>query len=193
MSRTPNSTLTTETSLPTAGTWAIDPSHSSVEAVARHLMVTKVRGRFGAVAGTVHVDEDLSRSRVSVELEAASVDTRDEQRDAHLRSADFLDADTYPTLRFESDEVVVDGDRWTIPGRLTIRDVTRDVTLDVDYLGLHLDPWGNRRAAFSARTEIDREAFGMTWNQALESGGVLVSKKLKIELDVQLVQQDDQE
>lgn len=183
------STQTLDTTLPTAGTWEIDPSHSSVEAVARHLMVTKVRGRFGEVAGTVHVDDDIARSRVSVELQAASIDTRDEQRDEHLRSGDFLDAENFPTLSFESEEVVVDGDRWTLPGRLTIRDVTRDVTLDVDYLGLHKDPWGNTRAAFSATTEIDREAFGITWNQALESGGVLVSKKLKIELDVQLVQQ----
>lgn len=184
-----STTRTVGTTLPAAGTWNIDASHSSVEAVARHLMVTKVRGRFAAFSGTVEIADDVTQSRVTVEIDASSVDTNDAQRDGHLKADDFLSVETHPTITFTSTGVIhVEGDRWRIPGQLTVRGVTRDVDLDATYLGLAQDPWGNTRAAFSAETEIDREYFGITWNQTLETGGVLVSKKVKIELDVQLLQ-----
>jgi polyisoprenoid-binding protein YceI len=183
---------TTRTELPSAGTWAIEPSHSSVEAVARHLMVSKVRGRFTAFEGTVVVADDITESAVDVRIGASSIDTGDEQRDGHLVSADFLDAESHPHLTFTSERVVPKGgDRYEIPGQLTIRGTTRPVTLDVSFLGLLQDPWGNTRAALTASTTLDREAFGMTWNQALETGGVLVGKKLEVEIDVQLVQAQD--
>jgi polyisoprenoid-binding protein YceI len=179
-------TLTTST-LPTTGTWVIDPSHSSVDFVAKHLVVSKVRGGFTAVSGRVDVTDPLERSTVDVTIEAASISTNDEQRDAHLVSADFLDVETYPTLRFRSTGAHHRRDeQWTIPGELTIRDVTRPVELDVEYLGLVTDPWGNTKAGFSATTELDRDEFGITWNQALETGGVLVGRKVRIEIDVQL-------
>lgn len=178
---------TATTTLPRTGTWVVDPSHSSVEFVSKHLVVSKVRGRFQAVSGTVQVAEPITDSSVDVRIEAASITTNDDGRDEHLRSPDFLDVQTYPELRFRSTGAHhVDGDRWTIPGELTIRDVTKPVELEVQYLGVHPDPWGNEKAAFSATAEVDREEFGITWNQALETGGVLVGKTVKIELDVQL-------
>lgn len=183
------STTTAPSTLPVAGTYAIDPSHSSVEAIARHLMVTKVRARFAIASGTVVVADDIADSTVTVEIDAASIDTGDEKRDGHLRSDDFLAVETNPVITFSSTGGVrVDGDRWTVPGELTVRGVTRPVTLDVTYHGLHQDPWGGTRAAFSAVTELDREDFDITWNQTLETGGVLVSKTVKIEIDLQLVQ-----
>jgi polyisoprenoid-binding protein YceI len=174
--------------VPAAGTYTIDPTHSSVEAVARHLMVTKVRGRFAQFAGTVEIAGDPTESRVDAEIQAASIDTNEPQRDEHLRSPDFLDVDRFPTLRFASTAVRPAGKaRWLVDGDLTIRDVTRPVTLYVEFLGGGTDPYGNEKVAFSATTELDREAFGMTWNQALETGGVLVGKTLQVELEVQAV------
>jgi polyisoprenoid-binding protein YceI len=178
---------TTGTKLPNAGTWAIDPAHSSVDFVAKHLVVSKVRGGFGAFSGTVEVADPIETSSVHVSLEAASISTGDEQRDGHVRSEDFLDVERFPTLTFRSTGAHHrSGDRWSIPGELTIKDVTKPVDLDVEYLGVFNDPWGNPKAAFSGSTEIDREEFGITWNAALESGGVLVGKTVRIELDVQL-------
>lgn len=184
--------MSTQTAtLPKTGTWVIDPSHSSVEFVAKHLVVSKVRGRFDAFSGTVDVAEPIERSTVDVTIEAASIDTGDSDRDGHLKSGDFLDVETFPQLPFRSTGAHhKDGERWSIPGELTIRDVTEPVELDVEYLGVYTDPWGNAKAAFTAATELDREAFGITWNQALETGGVLVGKTVKIEIDVQLAQQD---
>ena len=174
--------------VPAPGRYTIDPSHSSVEAVARHLMVTKVRGRFAAFSGTVEVAERPEDSRVEAAIEAASIDTKDAQRDEHLRSPDFLDAERFPTLRFTSTAVgPVSDSRWRVSGELTIRDVTRPVELDVEFLGVGADPWGNEKVAFTATTELDREAFGITWNQALETGGVLVGRTLKVELEIQAV------
>ena len=141
--------------VPAPGNYQIDPSHSSVEAVARHLMVSKVRGRFGVFSGTIVVADDVAQSRVEVEIDATSVDTRDAQRDGHLRSGDFLDVERFPTLTFVSTQVDRDGDDWKVRGDLTIRDVTNAVTLDVEYLGQLSDPWGNTRAAFSATTQLD--------------------------------------
>jgi polyisoprenoid-binding protein YceI len=176
------------TTLPESGTWAIEPSHSSVEVVAKHLMMTKVRGLFAEFEGTVTVADDVTSSSVDVTIQAASIDTRNDDRDGHLRSGDFLDTETHPTITFRSSEVVpVEGDVYDIPGELTIRGVTKPVTLRAVYQGLTQDPWGNTRALLSATTEVDREAWDITWNQALETGGVLVSKKLKVEIELQLV------
>jgi polyisoprenoid-binding protein YceI len=173
--------------LPAAGTWSIDTAHSSVEAVVRHLVVSRVRGRFASFSGTVQIGDDVTDSSLDVSIDAASIDTGVEDRDQHLRSADFLDVDTHPTITFRSTQVQhVDGDRWQVPGELTIRGETRPVTLDVEFLGRQTDPWGNDKAAFEARTTIAREDFGITWNQALETGGVLVGKELTVELLVQL-------
>ena len=174
--------------VPEPGIWDIDPAHSSVGAVARHLMVTKVRGRFTSFSGQLTIGETPEQSSVVATIDASSIDTAEPRRDEHLRSADFLDAENYPTLEFRSTEVERTSDTsLRMGGELTIRGVTRPVSLDVSYLGLLADPFGNNKAVFSAETEIDREEWGMTWNAALETGGVLVGKKLKIELEIQAV------
>jgi polyisoprenoid-binding protein YceI len=175
--------------LPTTGTWVIDPSHSSIEFVARHLVVTKVRGRFASFSGTVTVGDPVAGSTVKVTMDAASITTNDEQRDGHLRSADFLDVENFPSVTFRGSAPREVGGEWVLPGELTIRDVTRPVELTVEPLGVVTDPWGNAKAGFTASGEIDREEFGITWNQALEAGGVLVGKTVRIELDVQLAAQ----
>ncbi|MDQ3980933.1 MAG: YceI family protein [Actinomycetota bacterium] len=172
---------------PEAGIYEIDPAHSAVEFVARHLMLTKVRGRFGRFEGTINVAEEPFRSSVDVVIDAASVDTGDEKRDGHLRSGDFLNVEEYPTLEFHGTRLEPVGERWTLEGDLTIRGVTRPVTLDVDYEGAVVDPFGNSRIGFSATTEIDREDWGLTWNVALETGGVLVGRKIVIDLTVSAI------
>ena len=172
--------------LPGTGTWVFDTSHSSVEFIARHLMISKVRGGFGAFSGKVEVAEPLTDSAVEVTIEAASFSSGDENRDAHVRGEDFLDVERFPHLVFKGSAPRQQGSGWVLPGELTIRDVTRPVELAVDALGVLADPWGNEKAAFSATTEIDREEFGITWNAALETGGVLVGPKVRIEIDVQL-------
>ena len=174
--------------LPAPGVWEIDPSHSSVGAVARHLVVSKVRGRFTSFTGTVTIGETPEESGVQATIDATSIDTAEPKRDAHLRSADFLDAETYPTLEFRSTAVEQTGpSTLRVDGDLTIRGISRPVSLDVGYGGLISDPFGNAKAIFSAHTEIDREDWGMTWNAALETGGVLVGKRLQIELEIQAV------
>jgi polyisoprenoid-binding protein YceI len=176
--------------LPQTGTWAIDASHSSLEFVAKHLVVSKVRGRFGSFSGSVEIAEPIENSEVDVTIDSASITTNDDDRDGHVKSGDFLDVEAFPALTFRSTGVHNrSGDDWTIPGELTIRDVTKPVDLEVEYLGVFNDPWGNPKAAFAATTTIDREEFGITWNAALETGGVLVGKTVKIELDVQLAPQ----
>jgi polyisoprenoid-binding protein YceI len=176
--------------IPTAGTFALDPTHTRVGFVARHLMVSKVRGNFTEVSGEINVAEDPLASTVTVRIPAASIDTRVGDRDNHLRSADFLDVEKYPELTFRSTRVgEPSGDKFQIVGELTIRDVTREVTLDVEFEGLATSPWGQEVIGFSASTEIDREEFGMTWNQALEAGGVLVGKKVKIEIEAEAIRQ----
>lgn len=177
--------------VPAVGTYAIDPSHTDVGFVARHLMVTKVRGRFSDFEGTVTIAPDPLASSVEVAIQTASIDSRDGGRDEHLRSADFLDVEQYPELRFHSTGVRhVSGSRFAVDGTLTVRDVSRPVTLDMELDGVVGDPWGGQRMAFSASTELDREEFGLTWNVALESGGVLVGKKVKIEIEGQAIRQD---
>jgi polyisoprenoid-binding protein YceI len=177
---------------PPPGTWKIDPSHSEIQFFVRHMMIAKVRGRFREFEGTIRIAERPEDSWVEVVIEAASIDTRDRSRDEHLRSADFLDVERYPEVRFTSTSVGPGGTgRWQVAGDLTVRDVTRPVVLDVEYCGAVVDPWGNLRAGFLATTEIDRENFDITWNQALEAGGFLVGKGVRIEIDVEAVRQPD--
>jgi polyisoprenoid-binding protein YceI len=176
---------------PEVGTWIIDPAHSSVTAIARHMMVTKVRGDFRDLSGTIAIGEDDASSGATATFVATSIDTGQPQRDDHLRSPDFLDAERFPTIDFASTAVTSrGGNRYQLDGDLTIRGVTRPVTIELTYEGVATDPWGQAKAIFAGHSEIDREDFGMTWNQALEAGGVLVSKKIKIELDVQASRQN---
>lgn len=170
---------------PPAGRYELDPAHTVVEFVARH-MLSKVRGRFTDFSGWIEIAEDPAASHAEVEIQAASIQTNQEMRDGHLRSPDFLDVETYPALRFVAGEVRITGERgFELDGELTIRDVTRPVTLMGEYLGREIDPYGQSVIAFTAATTIDREAWGMTWNQALETGGLLLSKKVDIELEVE--------
>ena len=175
------------TTLPAAGVWAIDPSHSTVGFSVRHLGLAKVRGRFGSFRGDVVVAEDPTRSSVQVGVDVTSIDTNDAKRDEHLRANDFFDASSFPEMTFSSTSVSGAGSDWQVTGDLTIRGVTRSVTLDTTFEGTATDPWGGTRAAFTATGELDREDFGMTWNAALESGGVLVGKKVKLEIEAEVV------
>jgi polyisoprenoid-binding protein YceI len=177
---------TLSTALPAVGTWVFDPSHSSVEFIARHLMISKVRGGFSTFEGTVTVAVPIEESRVEVTIATGSFTSGDENRDAHVRGEDFLDVERFPVITFTGSGPRREGSGWVLPGELTIRDVTRPVELQVEALGVLSDPWGNEKAAFSASTEIDREEFGITWNAALEAGGVLVGSKVRVEIDVQL-------
>ena len=174
----------TITSLPT-GTWTIDPAHTEVGFVARHLMVSKVRGTFSAVEGTVVAADPVSDSTVDVTVQMASVETRSADRDGHLKSADFFDVENFPTMTFKSTSF--DGENLT--GDLTIKDVTKPVTFEVEFGGVGNDPWGNTKAGFEAEAEVNRKDWGLNWNAAVEGGGVLVSEKIKIVLDVQLLKQ----
>jgi polyisoprenoid-binding protein YceI len=174
-------------------TWTIDASHSLVEFSVKHLMISTVKGRFGEVQGTIVTDPaQPANSRIEATISAAGIDTRSEQRDGHLRSADFFDVEKYPSLTFRGRKIEGDltGD-FTLTGDLTIKDVTREVVLDVTAEGRNRDPWGGERAAFSATTKINRKDFGLTWNQGLETGGVLVGDEVKISIDLQLVKKND--
>jgi polyisoprenoid-binding protein YceI len=176
--------------LPAAGTYELDPSHTTAAFTARHLMVSKVRGRFASVRGTIEIGDDPAESSVVVTIDAASIDTRDDTRDEHLRSADFLHVENHPTLEFRSRSVTpTSPGTWAVDGDLTIRGESRPVRLDVTLEGVVTDPWGNQRAGFSASTEIDREDWGLTWNVALETGGVLVGRKVRIDIDAEAVLQ----
>ena len=165
-----------------AGTWTVDPAHSELGFVARHLMVTKVRGKFKDFEGSVKVGDVISDSQDAAVAQLASVDTASADRDAHLKSADFFDVENNPTMSFTSTEVTED----SLKGDLTIKGVTKPVVFDLDFNGLATDPWGNQKAGFEAETEINRKDFGLEWNVALEGGGVLVSEKIKIHLEIQL-------
>jgi len=172
-------------------TWKIDVSHSTVAFSIRHLVIAKVRGRFGAFEGEVELDDATGtwkKARASVDV--ASIDTREEKRDGHLRSPDFFDVANHPKMTFTSKSAEARGrDKYVVKGDLTIHGVTKEVSLDVDFLGTTKDPWGGERAAFTAKTEIHRTDFGLKWNQALEAGGVVVGEKVEIEIDVQVVRQ----
>jgi len=168
--------------------WEIDTSHSALHFWVRHLVISKVHGRFAKWAGTVELDEqDLSRSRVEVRIDAASIDTQVADRDAHLRSADFLDVANHPELAFTSRRIERAGDGYRVTGDLTIRGTTREVTLEAEYAGRAKDPWGNERAGFAAKVALDRRDYGLVWNAALEAGGVLVGEKVEISIELEAV------
>ena len=170
--------------------WEIDSSHSSVHFSVRHLVIAKVRGTFTRWSGTVQIpDGDLSKATVSVTIDASSIDTGVADRDAHLKSPDFFDASQYPELRFVGKRVQRSGNESEVVGDLTIKGITREVVLRIEQHGQTKDPWGNVRAAFTAWTSIDRKDFGLTWNQALEAGGVMVGDRVEIEADIEAVKQ----
>jgi polyisoprenoid-binding protein YceI len=170
-----------------AGTWKIDPAHSGVEFVVTHLMISKVRGRFSDISGSVVTDGTPVGSRIEAEIGTASITTNDAGRDTHLRSGDFFDVEKFPKIRFVSTAVKPTGDNeFVVAGDLTIRGVTRPVEMKVTSEGFTKDPWGNDRAGFSGSLKIDRRDFGLTWNQALEAGGVMVSNEVRLTVDVEL-------
>jgi polyisoprenoid-binding protein YceI len=176
--------------VPAAGTYQLDASHSDVGFSVRHLMVSKTKGRFSGVSGTVVIAEDPAESSVEVTIDVASIDTRDATRDGHLTSPDFFDVEQFPTITYKSTKVTsAGGAHWQVDGDLTVHGTTRPVSLDVTFEGGAKDPWGGARIGFTAGTEVDREAFGLTWNQALETGGVLVGKAAKIEIEAEAVRQ----
>ena len=180
---TPTTTSTT--------TWTVDPSHSLVEFAVKHLMISTVRGRFSDVKGTITYNEaNPTQSKIEIEIPTASIDTRSEQRDAHLKSPDFFHAEQHPTMTFKSKRI--DGDvngEFQIVGDLTIRDQTREITLDAQFNGRTRDPWGGDRMGFEAKGKINRKDFGLTWNQALETGGWVVGEDIKMSIEVELVKQ----
>jgi polyisoprenoid-binding protein YceI len=172
-----------------AGVWTVDPGHADVGFVGRHFGLTKIRGRFTGIEGTIVVMDDVTSSSIEVVIDMASVLSGDDSRDDHLRSADFFDVTAHPTGVFRSTGITADGFRGSVVGELTLKNVTRPVSLDVEFLGRVRDPWGGDRAVFSASTTIDREDWGLTWNMFLEAGGLLVSKAIKLEIEVELVKQ----
>jgi polyisoprenoid-binding protein YceI len=176
---------------PAPGVWAIDPGHAEVGFVGRHFGLTKIRGRFTGVEGRVVIGDDLDASTIEVTIDMATVSSGDRSRDDHLRSPDLFDVDRHPTATFRSTRVVASNERGTVEGDLTIRGVTRPVTLVVEYRGAARDPWGNARTVFSARSDINREHWGLTWNMILDTGGLLVSREIRLEIEVELVRQDE--
>lgn len=174
--------------------WQIDAAHSEVQFSVRHMMISTVRGRFTRFTGTIEGDEqNPTAALINVEIETASIDTGNADRDAHLRSPDFLNAEQFPQMTFKSTRVEqLGGENAKLHGDLTIRDVTRPVVLDVEYAGTAKSPWGTTSAGFSAQTKINRKDWGLSWNVALETGGVLVSDEIKISIEVELVQQPEQ-
>jgi polyisoprenoid-binding protein YceI len=185
-------TTTTVSPSTVTGTWAVDPAHSRLGFAARHAMVATVRGDFAEFTGTAHVEpENPAASYVEVSIDAASIRTGNDQRDEHLRSPDFLDVDQYKTLTFRSTEVeLVDDETYLVKGDLTVRDVTKPVTVEFTHTGTTNDPWGNVRAGFEGQTTISRKDFGLKWNVALEGGGVLVGDKVKLEFDIAAIRQN---
>lgn len=189
MSSTTTTTTTTTSgnvSLP-AGSWSIDPTHTRIGFVARHMMVTKVRGEFREYTADVHVAENPLESTLSAEVQMASIDTGNEDRDGHLRTNDFFDIEQYPTMRLVATGFEPAGDGYVMHADLTIKGVTRPVDFDLELDGVGQDPWGGTRAGFAATATINRKEWGIEWNAPLETGGVLVGEKVQIELDVQLV------
>jgi polyisoprenoid-binding protein YceI len=176
--------------LPATGTWTLDPAHTDVTFTARHLMVTKVRGRFPLSGGTVTIAENPLESSVEATVDVARLDSGDAGRDEHLRSADFFDVEHHPTVAFRSTGVEAAGDgAYRLTGELTVKGVTRPVTLDLEYLGTIASPWGDQRAGFSATTEVSRKDWGLEWNVALEAGGVVVGDKVRLSIDAEAILQ----
>lgn len=174
--------------------WHIDPAHSEILFSVRHMMISTVRGKFSSFSGTVDADDQNPvAAQVKVEIQAASIDTGNEQRDTHLRSPDFLNAEQYPTITFASTNIEqVDKQHGRLHGDLTIRDVTKPVVLDVEYAGMAKSPWGTTSAGFSAETKINRKDWDLNWNVALETGGWLVSDEIKVSIEIELVRQEEQ-
>lgn len=172
-----------------AGTWAIDPVHSEVGFSVRHMMVSKVRGTFGSFTGTVVTGDDPAASSVTAEIDLRSISTNNEQRDAHIRTADFFDVDNTPTMTYRSTAVRRAGSDWIVDGELTLRGITKQVPLKLELNGFGPDAYGGYRAGFSATAEINRKDFGVSWNATIESGGVVVSDKVTIQLEIQAVLQ----
>lgn len=177
---------TTRPSIDT-GTWIFDPAHTKIGFVAKHLMVSRVRGHFDEFDSKIEVVENLSDTKVEVSLDAASITTGASDRDEHLRSGDFLDSESYPKVTFTSTDIRQEGDIWKVTGDLTIREETRTITLDVEYEGTVNDPWGNEHVGFSASARLVREDWNLTWNVPLEGGGWLVSKEVDLEIEGQLI------
>jgi polyisoprenoid-binding protein YceI len=174
--------------VPTPGAYGLDTAHTSIEFVGRHLMITKVRGRFTDFSGEITIGEEPEDSSVEVVIDAGSVESSEPRRDEHLRSADFFDVEHYPTISFRSTGVEEDrSGLWKVTGDLTVKEVTRPVVLEVEFDGAQTSPWGDLRVGFSAATELNREDWGLTWNQTLETGGVVVGKKVRIELNVEAI------
>lgn len=169
----------------TPGTWNVDPSHSGLNFTVKHLMVSKVRGRFASFSGTLNIAADPLQSSVTAQADVASVTTGDTGRDEHLRSGDFFEAEKFPTISFVSTKIEADEDDFVLYADLTIKGVTKNVKFELEFDGVGKDPWGNTKAGFSAEAEINRKDFGLEWNAALETGGVLVGEKVKIQLDIQ--------
>lgn len=187
--------MSTITAAPrTQSAWDIDTVHSSVGFTVRHLVISKVHGRFARWSGSLVLDDARpENSRVEARIEAASIDTHEPQRDAHLRSSDFFDTDKHPAIEFRSSRIEqAGGQRYQVAGDLTIAGVSRPVRLEVEALGRAKDPWGGERAGFSARTTIDRRDFGLIWNQALEAGGVVVGEKVEIGIEIEAVKRAEQ-
>ena len=185
------STTTTELSLASAtGTWVIDAAHTNLGFSARHAMVAKVRGTFGEFAGSFTIDgADLAASTAELTIQAASIDTKNSDRDAHLTSADFLDVENFPTITFTSTAVKANGDDLVVTGDLTIHGVTKSVDVAYEFVGISQDPWGNTKIGFEGSTKISRKDFGLIWNATLETGGVLVGDEIKLSLDVEATKQ----
>ena len=171
----------------TPGVWNVDPAHSGLNFTVKHLMVSKVRGRFQSFSGTIVIDDDALKSSVTATAQVASIDTNNNARDEHLGNSDFFDAEKFPTIELRSTKIEKKGSDYVLHGDLTIKDVTKAVAFDLEFEGVGKDPWGNVKAGFSATTEINRKDFGLEYNAVLETGGVLIGEKVKIELDIQAV------
>jgi polyisoprenoid-binding protein YceI len=180
-----STSLTANESILAPGTWTVDASHSSVGFSVRHLMVAKVRGRFGAFTGTITIGENVLDSSLEASVDTTTINTDDEGRDAHLRGADFFDVENFPAMTLVSTSISPKGDDYLLNANLTIKGVTKPVTFVLEFDGVTTDPWGNTKAGFSAETEINRKDWGLDFNVALDAGGVLVGEKVKIQLDIE--------
>lgn len=177
--------MTSANDLP-AGTWSVDTAHSSLSFSVKHLMISKVRGSFSVFSGVVTVPDDRLAATVNVTIDPKSVSTGDANRDAHLKTGDFFDADQFPEWKFTSTALKASGTDYVLSGDLTLRGVTKPVELSVEFEGVNQDPYGNTKAGFSAEAEVNRKDFGMEYNAALETGGVLIGEKVKLSFDIQL-------
>jgi len=169
--------------------WSIDPAHTVVEFAVRHMMLSKVRGQFEKIEGDIHLDEDKPEvTAVDVKIDTASINTRDDKRDNHLRSGDFFESEKYPYMTFKSKKVeMIDDDSAKLYGELTIKTITKPIVLDVEYTGKAKSPWGTTSVGFTGRTKISRKEWNLTWNQALETGGVLVGEDIDVNIELELV------